>query len=133
MAPLYTLDPSIGRQIFSLRWFRMCHLCIVACVQGVRGSMSVPRFRVRVVLTTATWREQVARVADFGKNDTTLTTLTHLGNVLHPGDRVLGYDLLHANLVDDAVDLWLERPNAQLPDVVLVRSLGLNPRSWTYI
>ena len=95
--------------------------------------MSVSRFRVRVVLTTATWREQVARVADFGKNDTTLTTLTHLGNVLHPGDRVLGYDLLHANLVDDAVDLWLERPNAQLPDVVLVRSLGLNPRSWTYI
>lgn len=66
-------------------------------------------------------RAEVARVADFGKNDTTLTTLTHLGNVLHPGDRVLGYDLLHANLVDDAVDLWLERPNAQLPDVVLVR------------
>ena len=66
---------------------------------------------------------QVARVADFGNNDTTLTTLTHMGNVLHPGDRVLGYDLLHANLVDDAVDTWLQRPSAQLPDVVLVRPL----------
>lgn len=72
---------------------------------------------------------QVARVADFGQNDNTLTTLTHLGNVLHPGDRVLGYDLAHANLVDDAVDAWLLRPSAQLPDVVLVRAAlcALNP------
>ena len=70
---------------------------------------------------------QIARVADFGQNDNVLTTLTHLGNVLHPGDRVLGYDLAHANLVDDAVDAWLQRPSASLPDVVLVCIARNNP------
>lgn len=28
---------------------------------------------------------QVARVADFGRNDTTFYVRTHLGNILHPG------------------------------------------------
>ena len=64
---------------------------------------------------------QVARVADFGANDTVLSTVTHLGHVLRPGDRAMGYDLEHANVTDDALEAWLQRPGAALPDVVLVR------------
>ena len=63
----------------------------------------------------------MARVADFGANDTVLSTVTHLGHVLRPGDRALGYDLEHANVTDDALEAWLQRPGAALPDVILVR------------
>lgn len=33
---------------------------------------------------------QVARVSDFGRNDTTFYVRTHLGNILHPGKGVRG-------------------------------------------
>ncbi|KAL0452365.1 UNVERIFIED_CONTAM: 60S ribosomal export protein NMD3 [Sesamum latifolium] len=36
---------------------------------------------------------QVARVSDFGKNDTIFNVRTHLGHILNPGDYALGYDL----------------------------------------
>lgn len=63
---------------------------------------------------------QVARSADFGKNDQTFSLRTHLGGLLHPGDMALGYDLYGANLNDDALDGGGRR-NVSLPDVVLVR------------
>jgi len=72
---------------------------------------------------------QVARVADFGANDTVLSTVTHLGHVLRPGDRAMGYDLEHANVTDDALEAWLQRPGAALPDVVLVRE-GMQIICW---
>ena len=68
-------------------------------------------------------------MADFGANDTVLTTVTHLGHVLRPGDRAMGYDLEHANVTDDALEAWLQRPGAALPDVVLVRA-GMGFRVW---
>jgi len=34
---------------------------------------------------------QVARASDFGKNDTTLFTRTHLGHILQPGDSAMGF------------------------------------------
>ncbi len=40
---------------------------------------------------------QVARSSDFGRNDTVYYVRTHLGNILHPGDMALGYDLANAN------------------------------------
>lgn len=43
---------------------------------------------------------ELARAADFGKNDQTFFVKTHLGNVLRPGDTVLGYDLTTANVSD---------------------------------
>lgn len=59
-----------------------------------------------------------ARSSDFGSNDTTFTTRTHLGNILKPGDTALGYDLSTANMNDaDLVGLR----GRQLPDVVLIR------------
>ena len=36
---------------------------------------------------------QVARVSNFGRNDTIFNIRTHLGHLLNPGDYALGYDL----------------------------------------
>jgi len=62
---------------------------------------------------------QVARVSDFGKNDTIFTVRTHLGHLLNPGDHALGYDLYGANLNDDDMDTAMTRYS--LPEVVLVK------------
>ncbi|CBI28630.3 unnamed protein product, partial [Vitis vinifera] len=43
---------------------------------------------------------QVARVSDFGKNDTIFNIRTHLGHLLNPGDHALGYDVYAANSND---------------------------------
>lgn len=59
---------------------------------------------------------QIARVSDFGKNDTIFSVKTHLGHLLNPGDFALGYDLYAANL-----DSQVEKYKASLPDVVLVK------------
>ena len=44
---------------------------------------------------------EVARAADFGANDRTYWTRTHLGRLLQPGDMAQGYDTANANLVED--------------------------------
>jgi nonsense-mediated mRNA decay protein 3 len=62
----------------------------------------------------------VARAADFGSNDQTYITYTHLGHVLHPGDHAMGYDVANANLVDGNLDN-AEAKGYQLMDIVLVR------------
>lgn len=58
----------------------------------------------------------VARLSDFGKNDTQFTVITHLGHLLQPGDNVLGYDIIQHNLGDDAYN-----KRGELPDAILVR------------
>jgi nonsense-mediated mRNA decay protein 3 len=63
----------------------------------------------------------VARTADFGTNDQVYTVRTHLGNLLHPGDTAMGYDLTRANLVDDELDKYTHSKGYQLPEIVLVR------------
>lgn len=65
----------------------------------------------------------VARASDLGKNDRTYYTRTHLGNVLHPGDSVMGYLLTGTNFNSPQFDA-LEESNAyssQIPDVMLVK------------
>lgn len=78
---------------------------------------------------------QVARVSDFGKNDTIFTITTHLGHILSPGDYALGYDLYRANSNDIELDKY---KGLNLPDVILIkksyeekrqRKRG-KPRSW---
>lgn len=61
---------------------------------------------------------QVARVSDFGKNDTIFTVKTHLGHLLGPGDYALGFDLYGANTNDMELDKY---KGLDLPDVVLVK------------
>lgn len=61
---------------------------------------------------------QIARVSDFGKNDTIFTVKTHLGHLLNPGDYALGFDLYGANTNDMELDKY---KGLDLPDVVLVK------------
>ncbi|KAL3427268.1 60S ribosomal export protein NMD3 [Phlyctema vagabunda] len=79
----------------------------------------------------------VARAADLGSNDKTYYTRTHLGNVLHPGDSVMGYMLTGTNFNSPQFDA-LEESNTystQIPDVMLVkkfyaRKKKAKNRSW---
>jgi len=65
------------------------------------------------------WAEVVvAKTSDFGVNDKQYTTVTHLGHLLNPGDTAAGYDVLNANIPEEALAMLKGR---QLPDVILVR------------
>lgn len=78
---------------------------------------------------------QVARISDFGKNDTIFNIRTHLGHILNPGDNALGYDLYAANSNDSELDKY---KGFVLPDVILVKKSYEEkwqkkrgkPRSW---
>uniref|UniRef100_A0A2N9FQV3 60S ribosomal export protein NMD3 n=1 Tax=Fagus sylvatica TaxID=28930 RepID=A0A2N9FQV3_FAGSY len=61
---------------------------------------------------------QVARVSDFGKNDTIFNIRTHLGHLLNPGDYALGYDLYRANNNNSELE---KHKNLVLPDVILMK------------
>jgi len=71
--------------------------------------------RAKMVLANV----EVARSADFGQNDDRIIVKTHLGAILRPGNRVLGYDLRYLNLagVDE------EAMEATQADVFLVRKV----------
>jgi nonsense-mediated mRNA decay protein 3 len=65
----------------------------------------------------------VARASDLGVNDNTYFTRTHLGNILHPGDSVMGYMLTGTNYNSSQFEA-LEKSNAYsstIPDVILVK------------
>lgn len=73
----------------------------------------------RFLLAEAT----VARASDLGVNDITYFTRTHLGNILHPGDSVMGYHLTGTNFNNPNFEA-LEESNqysASIPDVMLVK------------
>ncbi|KAD6795842.1 hypothetical protein R6Q59_020238 [Mikania micrantha] len=61
---------------------------------------------------------QVARVSDFGKNDTMFLVRTHLGHLLNAGDYALGYDLNAANNNDTEIDKY---KGLVIPEVILVK------------
>ncbi|KAL6228170.1 hypothetical protein ACLB2K_002124 [Fragaria x ananassa] len=61
---------------------------------------------------------QVARVSDFGKNDTIFNIKTHLGHLLNPGDYALGYDLYGANSNDEELNKY---KGLVIPDVILIK------------
>lgn len=65
----------------------------------------------------------VARASDLGVNDQTFYTRTHLGNVINPGDSVMGY-MLTGTLFNSPQYDALEESNtyaSQIPDVMLVK------------
>ncbi|KAF2838809.1 NMD3-domain-containing protein [Patellaria atrata CBS 101060] len=76
--------------------------------------------RGRHVLAEAT----IARASDMGVNDTTYTTRTHLGTIIHVGDSVLGYHLTGTNF-NNALFESLERSKhaSRIPDAILVKKL----------
>ncbi|KAK4260247.1 hypothetical protein QN277_003389 [Acacia crassicarpa] len=78
---------------------------------------------------------QVARVSDFGKNDTMFYIKTHLAHLLNPGDHALGYDLYSANNNDIELDKYR---GLVLPEAILVKKSyeekrlkkRTKPRAW---
>jgi nonsense-mediated mRNA decay protein 3 len=68
---------------------------------------------------------EVARESDFGANDETFRSVTHLGHLLEVGDTVLGYDLASAVLSGGAEWSMDKMFNAsfRMPDVVLVKKI----------
>ncbi|XP_037410321.1 60S ribosomal export protein NMD3-like [Triticum dicoccoides] len=60
---------------------------------------------------------QVARASELGRSKAVVTVRTHLGHLLGPGDRALGYDLRGANANNLDVDSHC------LPDAVLVKKI----------
>jgi len=65
----------------------------------------------------------VARASDMGSNTKEYYTRTHLGNVLHVGDSVMGYMLTGTNFNSPQYEA-LEESNtymSQIPDVMLVK------------
>lgn len=62
---------------------------------------------------------QVARVSDFGKNDTIFYLTTYLGNHLRPGDYALGYDLYGANT--NVIDMDNYKRHFDIPDAILIK------------
>uniref|UniRef100_A0A0E0JTT5 60S ribosomal export protein NMD3 n=1 Tax=Oryza punctata TaxID=4537 RepID=A0A0E0JTT5_ORYPU len=64
---------------------------------------------------------QVARVSDFGRNDTIFTVRTHLGHILNAGDHALGYDLYGVNVNNHDVESYGHSHG--LPDAVLVKKI----------
>lgn len=67
----------------------------------------------------------VARASDLGSNDKTFYTRTHLGNVVHPGDSVMGYMMTGTNFNNPQYDALEESNNyaSKIPDVMLVKKL----------
>ncbi|KAL1560675.1 60S ribosomal export protein NMD3-like [Salvia divinorum] len=61
---------------------------------------------------------QIARVSDFGKNDTIFNVRTHLGHILNAGDYALGYDLCNTNSNDIELDKY---KGLVLPEVILIK------------
>ena len=72
----------------------------------------------------------VARASDLGVNDNTYYTRTHLGNILHPGDSVMGYMLTGTNYNNPQFE-ELEKSNTHastIPDVMLVKKFYARKR-----
>jgi nonsense-mediated mRNA decay protein 3 len=66
---------------------------------------------------------QVARESDFGSNDETFNCVTHLGNLIRPGDVVLGYDLTATVGGDWELEESFHN-SFVLPDVVLIKKVA---------
>lgn len=85
---------------------------IVLDIEAISSEVNVGGFKYALA------DAQVARVSDFGKNDTIFYIRTHLGHLLSPGDYALGYDLFGANSNDVELDKY---KGFNLPDVILIK------------
>jgi nonsense-mediated mRNA decay protein 3 len=72
---------------------------IVLDVEGVYSEVTIDGKKFGLA------NAEVARVKDWGKNDTRLNIKTHLGYLLQTGDYALGYDLCGVNNSDNEIEL----------------------------
>lgn len=63
---------------------------------------------------------QCARASDLGSNDQILDVVSHLGNILKPGDSVMGFDIENSNIGEEYLQAL---KNRRLPEVILVRKV----------
>ena len=70
---------------------------------------------------------EVARASDFGRNDTTFFTRSHLGYILKPGDHAYGYDISALNVNHDDFMKFMDG-DVDVPDVYLVKKAYPNRR-----
>ncbi|GMH12322.1 hypothetical protein Nepgr_014163 [Nepenthes gracilis] len=135
------LDPRTLRHCFldADRYWRFPFRCLLSSRQLVefivldidKVSREVNVAGSRYALADA----QVARLSDFGRNDTIFNITTHLGNLLNPGDYAFGYDLYGANTNDSDLDKY---KGLVLPDAILIKKSYEEkrqkkhgkPRSW---
>jgi len=71
----------------------------------------------------------LARERDLGHNDTQFITLTHLGNILHPGDYAMGYDLTSINFNQNVDSSLRVLKGNQIPDVILCKKAYVDYRA----
>ncbi|KAJ3071868.1 hypothetical protein HDU98_004674 [Podochytrium sp. JEL0797] len=72
-----------------------------------------------------------AEIAKSKDLNTTYLVRTHLGNILRPGDHVLGYDIRNSNFNDENWDKFVAKKGGKtgnIPDIVLVRKSYPNAR-----
>lgn len=62
----------------------------------------------------------LVRASELGVNDATIHTRTHIGHLLKPGDSVMGYNLIDANINDPVFDTLDKN---RVPDVIVVKKL----------
>lgn len=86
----------------------------VELARGKEARIANEKLRKRDALAEVT----VARARDLGENDTQFCVSSFLGNILHAGDVVLGYDLTTAVFNDEDAKPMKGR---SMPDVVLVK------------
>jgi nonsense-mediated mRNA decay protein 3 len=79
------------------------------------GDATAARFGYRTAYA------QVVRASELGKNDAIVTVRTHLGHLLRPGDRTLGYDLRSANANGKDVEMYGQ--SRCMPYAVLVKKI----------
>lgn len=63
----------------------------------------------------------VKRACDVGKNESDIHTRSHLGHLLNPFDRVMGYDMVNMNWNDPDYDKYEMRHLNNIPDVILIK------------
>lgn len=71
--------------------------------EDAHSSLAGTRGRPRCGVTHC--EVEVARASDFGQNDDRLLVNSHLGNILHPGDVALGFDLRTTNHTIDEAEM----------------------------
>lgn len=63
----------------------------------------------------------LVKSSELGDTDTEIHCRTHLGNLLNPGDTVLGFDLANANLNNSELEEYQQDQGDRIPDVILLK------------
>lgn len=63
----------------------------------------------------------IVKTSELGSNDNEIHCRTHLGNLVNPGDSVLGFDLANANLNNAELEQFQSDQGDRMPDVIILK------------